>query len=94
MKNTKRKKNRFSIDHRGKNLYQDRMGNVFGTYGKRELPKDADLSDIKATVKNQTTETAIRIFPYFKEALEDPDPKVRKLAEEGLKFIKDNYPNL
>jgi len=48
------------------------------------------ISNYRNFIKKSTTEYATFLLPYFKEALNDNNPEVRKLAVEGLKTAKEH----
>ncbi len=52
------------------------------------------LQEYNNNVKQQTRDYAIRLIPYFQNAIKDDITKVRKMGEEGLKFINNEFPDL
>ena len=52
------------------------------------------LQDYNNNVKRQTRDYAIRLIPYFQKAIKDEILKIRKMGEEGLKFINNEFPDL
>lgn len=52
------------------------------------------LQEYNNNVKRQTRDYAIRLIPYFQNAIKDDITKVRKMGEEGLKFINNEFPDL
>lgn len=52
------------------------------------------LQEYNRNVKQQTRDYAIRLIPYFQNAIKDDIPKVRRMAQEGLKFINNEFPDL
>ncbi len=90
----KKPKNKFSSKTLDEDLYNSRMDNVKWAVQESSIQFNGIIKELSDNVHEQSVETAIRLYPYFQEALEDPNPEVRKMALEGLKFIGDTFPEI
>lgn len=52
------------------------------------------LKEIRERLESNYSRLSERLLTYFLEASQDPDPKIRQYAMEGLEKIRNKYPEL